>query len=345
MHPNIYQDYKNADRLLKRYIRLLRNKGLFYQRTIKENIVLVGVGLHSGHTVRMKMFPAPPDTGVVFVVDGHKVRADHHNVFDTSYATTLQSGGVKVRTVEHLLSAFAGLRVDNVYVDINGPEVPILDGSAWPIVKAIMDAGLAVQKTPRRYIKIVKPVTVHEGDKSATLLPALASRITYRIDFDHPLLGDQSFSVDLGPEVYGRELAPARTFGFMRDAEYLRKAGLARGASLENAVVVGEERILNEEGLRFPDEFVRHKMLDALGDLYLAGMPFIGHLVADKSGHRLNQRLVREVMSRSDCWILLDGGQEDRPVDRQACRKAVRHEGAHAQEDVPVGLAVSEVAP
>ena len=283
---------------------------MLYQKTIRDGFEVKGVGLHSGQDVRMVVSPAPPDTGIVFVVDGSVVKASHDAVTDTSYATSLERGGAGVRTVEHLLAAFAGLMIDNAYVELDGGEVPILDGSAWPFVKLLKEAGQAVQTAPRRYLKILKPVTVHDGDKSATLLPSPVQRITYRIDFRHPLLSDQSLSLELDPIRFEGELAAARTFGFLRDVEMLRKAGLARGGSLDNAVVLDDERILNPEGLRFDDEFVRHKMMDAVGDLALLGMPFIGHLVADKSGHRLNHRLVREIMARKDCWIIVEGETE-----------------------------------
>ena len=280
---------------------------MFYQRTIKEVIKLEGVGLHSGEQVQMVLCPAPPDTGIVFLTGGKRIKAVCDNVGDTSYATTIHDGTTKIRTVEHLLAALAGLSIDNVYVELDGSEVPIMDGSAWPFIEVIREAGITVQGSARRYLKIIKPVTVHEGDKSATLLPSPVSRITYRIDFDHPAISDQSCSMDVEPSTFAEELAGARTFGFMKDVEMLQKAGLARGGSLENAVVMDDEHILNKEGLRYHDEFVRHKMLDAIGDLSLAGMPIIGHLVADKSGHWLNHRLVLEVLSHPDSWMVLEG--------------------------------------
>lgn len=281
---------------------------VLYQKTLSKSVKLEGIGLHSGQMVRVELHPAPADSGVYFVVDGHVIKAACASVFDTTYATSLMGNGRVVRTVEHLLAALAGLGVDNVRIEVSGSEVPILDGSAWPFVKAMKDAGLNLQRSPRKYLKILKPVTVLEGDKSASLLPSPEPRITYRIDFAHPLLSDQHFSLGLEQESFEHELCQARTFGFLRDVEMLQKAGLAQGGSLDNAVVMDDERILNEEGLRYPDEFVRHKMMDAVGDLSLLGLPFIGHLVADKSGHKLNHRLVREVLSRPDSWILVEGG-------------------------------------
>lgn len=277
------------------------------QRTLKRQVKVEGIGLHTGSPSTVVICPAPPDTGIVFISGGTAIKAISENVGDTSYATTLHSGGSTVRTVEHLLAALSGLSVDNAFIEVDGPEVPIMDGSSGPFVKALKEAGIKEQKAPRRYIKILKAITVNEGDKSATLLPSPVPRMTYRIDFEHPLISDQSLSMDLSPADYEQDLADARTFGFLRDVQMLWKAGLAKGGSPENAVVVDEDRILNDEGLRFPDEFVRHKMLDAIGDLSLLGMPFIGHLVADKSGHRLNQRLVEEVLSHPDAWIAIEG--------------------------------------
>jgi UDP-3-O-[3-hydroxymyristoyl] N-acetylglucosamine deacetylase len=277
------------------------------QRTVKKPITINGVGLHSGEAVSLTLRPAHADTGIVFVVDGISIKASWENVGETSYATTLEKDGVRVRTVEHLLAALAGLGIDNVIAEVTGNEAPILDGSAYPFVAAIKKAGIVTQDSPRRYLKILKAVTVHDGDKSASLLPSPVSRITYRIDFDHPMLADQNLSVEMGTELFEQEISPARTFGFLRDAEMLRQAGLAKGGSMDNAIIVDDEQILNPDGLRFEDEFVRHKMMDAVGDFSLAGMPIIGHLVADKSGHGLNARLVREVMSRPDCWMVVEG--------------------------------------
>ncbi len=277
------------------------------QRTIKKTVRMEGVGLHSGEKTSLVLHPAPVNTGIIFISGGVHIKASHENVGDTTYATSLQKDGQRVRTVEHLLAALAGMSIDNVFVELSGGEVPIMDGSAWPFVQALREAGAEAQEAPRRYLKIVKPVTVHDGDKSATLLPSPVPRITYRIDFPHPMIEDQSRSMDLDQLLFEEELSPARTFGFLKEVEMLRAAGLAKGGSLKNAVVMGEAQVLNEEGLRFPDEFVRHKMLDAVGDFSLLGMPFIGHLVADKSGHKLNHILVGEVLASRDSWIIVEG--------------------------------------
>jgi len=280
---------------------------LFKQRTLKKGFRLSGVGLHTGKPAAIVVSPAPTDTGIVFISQGVRIKAGHENVVDTSFATSLGKDGVVVRTVEHLLAAFAGMGVDNAFVEIDGPEVPVMDGSSDAFVRAIEDAGLARLDAPRRYIKVVKPITAHDGDKSASLIPSPVSRITYRIDFNHPMLAEQCHSLELGGDSFVRELSTTRTFGFLKDVEMLQKAGLALGGSLDNAVVLDDGRVLNEEGLRFPDEFVRHKMLDAIGDVSLAGLPVIGHLVADKSGHKLNHRLVTELFKNPDCWVVLEG--------------------------------------
>ena len=297
---------------------------MLFQRTIRRPVTLDGIGLHTGEDVRITLLPAPAGTGIIFRV-GHdgdagdrgravgaaEIKAVSENVGDTSYATSLvrSDGGrcARVQTVEHLLAALAGLGVDNLYVELSGAEVPIMDGSARPFVDALQGTGLQTLSSRRKYIKVVKPVTVHDGDKIATLLPSPVPRITCRIDFNHPLIMDEEISIDLDAASFDRELADARTFGFLRDIEKLEKAGLAKGASLDNAVVVGEEHILNPGGLRYPDEFVRHKALDLIGDLSLAGMPLIAHAVVDKSGHRLNQLLVRRLLSEKDSWIVLEG--------------------------------------
>ena len=273
------------------------------QRTLRESVGCIGVGLHTGARVALTLRPAAPGTGLVFVrTDGpHPVEipARGEFVIDAALATTLGRGGVKIATVEHVLAALAGLGVDNCRVEVDGPEVPIMDGSAEPFVRLVHAAGLREQAAPRRYLAIRRPVTVTDGDKSAALLPAARFGVTYTIDFQHPLISDQSAALELDEPRFVRELASARTFGFKRDVERLQRHGLALGGSLENAIVVDDFSILNPEGLRFPDEFVRHKILDAIGDLALIGMPVLGRLVAVKSGHALNHELVRAVLAEA----------------------------------------------
>jgi UDP-3-O-[3-hydroxymyristoyl] N-acetylglucosamine deacetylase len=274
----------------------------FRQRTFRQRAALDGIGLHSGAKVRVTFAPAPADSGVVFVRDGVEIPALAEFVVDTTMNTSLGRGGVRVGTVEHLLAALAGCGIDNARVEVEGPEIPIMDGSSDPFVALARRAGIHELRPAKRFLLVRRPVTVTDGDKLARLSPARGKfSIQYTIDFKHPLISDQSFKVhEMNERSFQKDIARARTFGFKRDVERLHKAGLARGGSLENAVVVDDFNILNPEGLRFPDEFVRHKVLDALGDLSLIGMPVIGHLTAVKSGHALNHQLVRKVLVESD---------------------------------------------
>jgi UDP-3-O-[3-hydroxymyristoyl] N-acetylglucosamine deacetylase len=273
----------------------------FEQRTLQRTVVVEGVGLHSGAKVTLRLVPAPANHGLTFVrmdLPGRPaipVRADF--VTDTALATTLGRDGAKVATVEHLLAALSGLGIDNLRMEIDGPEVPIMDGSAAPFAQRISEAGIRLQGEPKEFLVIRRPVTVTDGDKHATFSPARRFRIDCTIDFKHPLISDQQFTLEFSDRSFVKEVARARTFGFLRDVDRLRAAGLARGGSLDNAVVVDDFSILNPEGLRFPDEFVRHKLLDALGDVALLGRPVIGALTVYKTGHALNQRLVAKVLS------------------------------------------------
>ena len=273
----------------------------FEQRTLQRAVVVEGVGLHSGSKVALRLLPAPANHGLVFArvdLPGRPViRVCSDNVTDTSLATTLGVGKAKVATVEHLLAALSGLGIDNLRMEIDGPEVPIMDGSAAPFASRMSEAGIRHQGEPKRFLVIKKAVTVTDGDKHATFSPSKRFRIDCTIDFRHPLISDQQFTVEFSENSFVREVAPARTFGFLRDVDKLRSLGLAQGGSLQNAVVVDDFSILNPEGLRFPDEFVRHKLLDALGDVSLLGRPVIGALTAHKTGHALNQRLVAKVLA------------------------------------------------
>lgn len=283
-----------------------------YQRTIKEAIGCKGIGLHSGKRVKMQMKPAPVDTGIVFVRTdlGIEVAAIAAHTGETSYATTLTQSGVTVRTVEHLLSAFAGLNIDNVFVEIDAEEVPIMDGSAGPFIRLIAEAGIHTQKKLQPMLKIIKPVFVREGNKQIAVWPAETSSISYFIDFNHPMLKEQSLQYVPSEESYLREVADARTFGFMSDVKTLQANGLAKGASLDNAVALGDETVLNQEGLRYKDEFVRHKILDLIGDFSLIGMPLIGHIVAHKSGHALNAQMVTKLLNSPQNWIIVGSDEE-----------------------------------
>ena len=278
------------------------------QKTLKSSIHCSGVGLHSGDKISMSLHPADIDSGILFRrsdIRGHasEVAAHFGNVSDTRLCTSLANeSGVGVATVEHLMAALAGCEIDNVEIEISGPEVPIMDGSAEPFVFLIECAGTEEQNAPRRGIRILKPVIAHIGDAVAKLAPASDFSIKVAIDFDNPTIGAQAFNLDITSEVFKSEISRARTFGFLEDVEALRKAGLALGGSLENAIVVSGDRILNDGGLRYQDEFVRHKVLDCIGDLYLAGGPIVGCFTGHRAGHSVNNRLLRAVFSDSSAW-------------------------------------------
>ncbi|MFM9888763.1 MAG: UDP-3-O-acyl-N-acetylglucosamine deacetylase [Burkholderiales bacterium] len=273
------------------------------QRTLKTPVTATGVGLHSGAKVTITLRPAPTGTGVVFrrldLPRSPDIKVDAMAVTDTRLCSALVAGNAKVSTVEHLMSALAGLGVDNVLVDLNGPEVPIMDGSASTFVYLLQSAGFEEQSAPKRFMRITQPVEVTDGDKWARLEPFDGFKLTFSIQFDHPAVERtaQSLTIDMAEVSYARDIARARTFGFVQEVEALRDIGLIQGGSLDNAVVVDEYRVLNTEGLRYADEFVKHKVLDAIGDLYLVGFPIIGAFAAHKSGHELNNKLLRAVLS------------------------------------------------
>jgi UDP-3-O-[3-hydroxymyristoyl] N-acetylglucosamine deacetylase len=278
------------------------------QRTLKNVIRATGVGLHTGDKVYLTLRPAAPDTGIIFRrVDFDQpveIRACPHNVGDTRLSTTLVNGDVRVSTVEHLLSAFAGLGIDNAYVDVSAPEVPIMDGSAGPFVFLLQSAGVEEQNRPKRFIRIKRPIEVRDGDKYARFEPYNGFSVEFCIDFDHPAFQDRTkrASMDFSTSSFVKDVSRARTFGFLRDIEALRQQGLALGGSLDNAVVVDEFRVLNDEGLRYEDEFVKHKILDAIGDLYLLGHTLIGAFKGHKSGHALNNQLLRALVAEQEAW-------------------------------------------
>lgn len=278
------------------------------QRTPKKVIQATGVGLHSGDKVLLTLRPAPINTGIVFrrtdLLPAVEIPASYENVCDTMLCTSLQHQGVKVATVEHLLSAFAGLGIDNAYVDINGPEIPIMDGSSAPFVFLIQSAGIREQSAAKRFIRILKPIRVEQNDKFVQFLPYNGYKVSFTIDFDHPVFTDkpQSAAFDFSTISYVKEVCRARTFGFLSDYEKLRENDLAKGGSLDNAIVVDNYRVLNEDGLRFEDEFVKHKVLDAIGDLYLLGSGLIGAFEGYRSGHELNNQLLRKLMVTENAW-------------------------------------------
>jgi UDP-3-O-[3-hydroxymyristoyl] N-acetylglucosamine deacetylase len=287
----------------------------FQQRTLQRAVEVEGIGLHNGSKVTLRLIPARPNHGLVFVrtdlADRPQIPVRADLVTDTALATTLSVGRAKVSTVEHLLAALLGMGIDNLRMEIDGPEIPIMDGSAAPFATRIAAAGIRVQDEPKNFLVMKKTVTVQYGDKFATLSPANRFRIDCTIDFKHPLISDQQFALEFSAHSFVREVARARTFGFLRDVDKLRSLGLARGGSLENAVVVDDFSILNPEGLRFPDEFVRHKLLDALGDVALLGAPVIGALTVYKTGHALNQKLVAKVLSDPSNYQLLRARSRD----------------------------------
>jgi UDP-3-O-[3-hydroxymyristoyl] N-acetylglucosamine deacetylase len=278
------------------------------QRTIKTITRATGVGLHSGQKVYMTLRPAQIDTGVVFVrsdvAKSAAIKAAAEDVADTRLSTCLESNGIKVATVEHLMSALAGLGIDNLFVDLTASEVPIMDGSASPFVFLLQTAGIQEQAAIKKYIRVKKTVKVSDGDKWVRLDPHHGFKLTYTIDYHHPVFEHSrpSVTVDFAATSYVKEVSRARTFGFMQDVEALRAQGLAQGGSLDNAVVMDEFRVLNEDGLRYSDEFVRHKILDAVGDLYLLGHPLIGAFSGHKSGHALNNKLLRALLAERNAW-------------------------------------------
>ena len=287
------------------------------QRTLKNVIRATGVGLHSGKKVFLTLRPAAPDTGIIFrrtdLEPAVEIAARAENVGDTSLSTSLTKGGDRIATVEHLLSAFAGLGIDNAYVDVSAPEVPIMDGSAGPFVFLIQSAGFEEQEVAKRYIRIKKTVEVSDGDKTARFEPFDGFKVSFAIEFDHPFFHQSSkcAEIDFSTTSFVKEVSRARTFGFMRDVELLRERNLALGGSLDNAVVVDDYRVLNEDGLRYEDEFVKHKILDAIGDLYLLGHSLIGSFHGHKSGHELNNRLLRQLLDNEAAWELVSYENED----------------------------------
>ncbi len=289
------------------------------QRTLKNVIRATGVGLHTGDKVYLTLRPAAADTGIVFrrvdLSQPVEIRACPENVTDTRLSTTVEKNGVRVSTIEHLMSAFAGLGIDNAYVDLTAAEVPIMDGSAGPFVFLIQSAGIAEQTAPKRFIRIKRKVEVRDGEKWACFEPFEGFKVSFQIDFNHPTFRNtrQMAAVDFSTTSFVKEISRARTFGFMAEVEALRAAGLARGGGLDNAVVLDDYRILNDDGLRYEDEFVKHKVLDAVGDLYLLGRPLVGAFSAHKSGHSLNNKLLQKLVAERDAWELITYQESEEP--------------------------------
>ena len=286
------------------------------QRTLKTTIKTTGVGLHTGARVDLVMRPAGADSGIVFhrvdLAQPVTMPADALHVGDTRLSSALSGDGASISTVEHLMSALAGLGIDNLHVDVAGPEIPIMDGSAGPFVYLLQSAGIVEQDAPKRFMRILSPVEARDGDKWARFDPFNGLKLDFTIDFPHPMFGSENRQVviDFALHSYVKEVARARTFGFMQDVEALRAAGLIQGGSLQNAIVLDDFRVLNTEGLRYDNEFVKHKVLDAIGDLYLLGHPLIGQYTAFKSGHGLNNALARALLARSDAFELVTFTEE-----------------------------------
>jgi UDP-3-O-[3-hydroxymyristoyl] N-acetylglucosamine deacetylase len=307
------------------------------QTTLRDQVAISGVGVHSGVPVTLTMYPADADTGIVFGRSDEQgrereVRADYRSVTATELATVLgDHSGLLCSTAEHILAALRGLGVDNAFIELDGPEVPIMDGSAAPFVAAIDQVGLVSLNAPRRFIKVLKPVRVAKGEAFGELRPYSSGfRLEIEIDFDNPLIGRQSIATDLEPDTFRRELSRARTFGFMKDVSALWSAGKALGAGFENTVVMSESRVLNAEGLRFPDEFVRHKALDAVGDLALSGAPLLGLYRSVRGGHKLNHAVLTALMSDPSAWTMVEA-------------EPVRRMRGHA--DVATGLVAPAYGP
>jgi UDP-3-O-[3-hydroxymyristoyl] N-acetylglucosamine deacetylase len=287
---------------------------MFYQKTIKKRVRVEGVGLHTGKPASLEFCPAPPNSGIQFIrsdLPGRpRLQVLAHKVQATSMATTIGGEFFSVSTVEHCLSALSALRIDNLFIELLGPEIPIVDGSAIPYLSALVSVGFFEQDFPREYLYVTKSIEFTEGDKVARVTPYNGLRISCEIDFNHPSIGKQSFDLEINENTFTNEIASARTFGFLKDVEALQKRGLALGGSLQNAIVLDEEKILNEEGLRYSDEFVRHKVLDALGDLVTLGHPLMGHLQLEKTGHDLMNKFVKKILNSPECYNLVQLGTD-----------------------------------
>jgi len=280
------------------------------QQTLAAAVTCSGVGLHSGQPVTITLRPAPPDTGVVFVNQTDhataSLQASIEHCVPTELCTAINGNGFHVKTIEHVLSALAGLEVDNVYIDVTGNEIPVMDGSAAPFVRLIQATGVVAQDRKQPFLKIMAPIEVSEGSKRIRIEPAATSRITYTIHYDHPLISTQTYAFECSPHAFETQIAEARTFGFLHEVQALWARGLGKGGTLDNTVVLSKDGVVNESGLRFLNEFVRHKILDLVGDFSLLGTSFIGHIIAERSGHALHTRLVQQILEQPEKWVLLN---------------------------------------
>ncbi|TKB73519.1 MAG: UDP-3-O-acyl-N-acetylglucosamine deacetylase [Nitrospira sp.] len=280
-----------------------------FQHTLRRPVTCKGVGLHTGRPVSLTIRPAPGDTGIVFLTRSAQgpvsIRAAINHVVPSELCTALGVEGSVVRTTEHVLAALAGCEIDNAVLEVTGDEIPVMDGSAGPFVRLLRSAGAAQQERRRPYLKIVKPLEVIDGNKRVVIKPSVSTKVTYSIEYNHPLIQRQTYDFDWSTDAFARDIAEARTFGFLREVEYLWSRGLGKGGSLDNTVVLSEREVLNPSGLRYQDECVRHKILDLIGDFSLLGIPVIGHIVAERSGHAMHAKLVERILAETDSWVLL----------------------------------------
>lgn len=287
---------------------------MFFQKTIRKAVEVEGIGIHSGEKTTLRFKPAPANTGVYFVradLPGKPfLKVSAKNVQAVSYQTTLGSSIFQVATIEHCVSALAALRIDNIYIELDGPEIPICDGSARFFLEALLQSEIIELDEPRKYCYITEPISYTEGEKSAYILPYHGLRITVMIDFPHPAIGLQKIDLEINEQTFARELANARTFGFLKDVEAMKAAGLALGGSLDNCIVLDDTKVINPEGLRFKDEFVRHKMLDALGDLVTLEMPLMGHMVLQKAGHDIMNKLIQKIVASPKSYRFVEMGAD-----------------------------------
>ncbi len=288
---------------------------MVYQSTISQPLTIAGIGLHSGREITMHLRPAEAGTGIVFHRrEGDRsvsITAASSNVVDTRLATVLGKGGLSVSTVEHFMAALYTFGIDHLHIDIDGPEVPIMDGSAQPFLRMLRSAGRRQLTQPKKFLAIRKPINLVAGEKRINIIPSRFLRISSDIAFDHPSIGLQRRAIKLSPDLFEREIAPARTFGFLEEVEYLKANGLALGGSLENAIVIGKDGVMNPDGLRYNDEFVRHKILDTIGDFSLLGYPLLGHIRTYKGGHDINHLMVEKILASPDCWQLVELSETD----------------------------------
>jgi len=299
----------------------------YLQGTLKASAGCVGIGLHSGKTIKIDVYPAEPNSGICFIrkdlPNPVPVKVSSNVISDTNFATTISSNGISIGTIEHIMAAFLGLGIDNAIIEIDGPEVPVMDGSSAPFVLLFKNAGIIRQKAKKSFIKITQPFSLsdeRDPERSIEVYPSEQLQITYSIDYDHPLLRKQGIHYVFSGSSFSEKICRARTFGFMRDVEYLKSLNLAKGGSLDNAVVLDDNRVLNEGGLRFDDELICHKVLDFLGDINVAGAPVLGHFVVKKSGHFFNHKMLRNLLADTKCWEMITSGGKGH-VRKESCNK------------------------